>query len=85
MPRHGSRASDNAIEAGKTLIHGAGENDAPTSSGVDRSHKAAAPPPPEKGEAIEGLHASGGGSQAAEIGDTGQGKGEQEAFVDKGS
>lgn len=32
------------------------------SSGVDRSHKAAPPPEHEKGEALEGMDASGGGN-----------------------
>lgn len=32
---------------------------------IQRSNKAAAPPAPEKGEAIEGLNASGGGNTAS--------------------
>merc|ERR1711977_229224 len=64
MPRDGSGASDNVVEAGSNLVHGAaaGGSDAPAASGVDRSNKAAAPPAPEKGDALEGMLASGGGS-----------------------
>jgi len=82
MPRDGSGASDNVVEAGENLVHGAGENDAPSSAGVDRSSKAVAPPPEEKGAALEGMGASGGGSSGAHVGNTGQG-GNKEAFVDK--
>lgn len=37
----------------------------PASSGVDRSNKAAAPPAPEKGEALDGMNASGGGNTSS--------------------
>ncbi|EMC92761.1 hypothetical protein BAUCODRAFT_125737 [Baudoinia panamericana UAMH 10762] len=80
MPRDGSGAGDNAVEQGQDLVHGAGENDAPSSSGVDRSSKAAPPPEVEKGDSLEGLNASGGGSSA--IGQ-GSGKGEKDVTVDK--
>ena len=50
----------------------------PASSGVDRSSKAAAPPDHEKGEALEGLGASGGGSSVS-----GSGKGPIEPDVEK--
>merc|ERR1711939_439226 len=45
MPRDGSGAADNVVEAGSNLVHGAaaGGSDAPAASGVDRSNKAAAP------------------------------------------
>lgn len=46
-----------------------------TSSGVDRSNKAAPPPAPEKGEALENMNASGGGNSGPASGDTGSGKG----------
>lgn len=54
---------------------------APSSSGVDRSSKAAPLPETEKGEAIEGMGASGGGASGPTL--TGSGKGEETAFVDK--
>ncbi|KAK3703804.1 hypothetical protein LTR37_014250 [Vermiconidia calcicola] len=81
MPRDGSGASDNAIENSHNIVHGnsAGENDAPAGSGVDRSNKAAPPPDlsTEKGEALEGHGASGGGDSA-----TGSGKGPLDMKVD---
>ncbi|TKA70430.1 hypothetical protein B0A55_07895 [Friedmanniomyces simplex] len=77
MPRDGSGASDNAVEAGETLVHGAGSDD-PASSGVDRSSKAAPPPETEKGEAFEGMGASGGGNTTK-----GSGQGPQEPQVEK--
>jgi len=45
---------------------------------VDRSSKAVPPPEPEKGEALEGHNASGGGDKTE-----GSGKGPIESFVDK--
>ncbi|KAK5169808.1 uncharacterized protein LTR77_005786 [Saxophila tyrrhenica] len=80
MPRDGSGASDNVVEPGETLIHGAGkgENDAPASSGVDRSNKAAPPPDHEAGDAMKGMNASGGGNDVK-----GSGKGPIESSVDK--
>lgn len=48
-------------------------------SGVDRSGKAAAAPEPEKGEAIEGLNASGGGNK---ITNSGKGPLEPQAEVE---
>ncbi|GKT96531.1 basic leucine zipper protein [Colletotrichum tofieldiae] len=56
MPRDGSGASDNAIEAGHNIVHGAGFSRRPCRQ--DR-----APPEGEKGLAIDGLNASGGQSQ----------------------
>lgn len=50
----------------------------PSSSGVDRSSKAAPPPDAEKGEAMEGMNASGGGDFQR-----GSGKGPIENTVDK--
>ncbi|KAF2766475.1 hypothetical protein EJ03DRAFT_353960 [Teratosphaeria nubilosa] len=84
MPREGSgHVADNAIEAGETLVHGAGKapNEDPASSGVDRSSKAAPPPDHEPGEALEGLGASGGGSKGESL--TGSGKGPLEPTVEK--
>ncbi|KAL1301836.1 hypothetical protein AAFC00_006021 [Neodothiora populina] len=70
MPRDGSGHGDNAIETdpafGQTIAHGAG-GEAATST-VDRSGKAAAPPSYEKGEAIEGMNASGGGNKITDSG-----------------
>ena len=100
MPRDGSGASDNAIEQGETLIHGAGN--APgdvrssgcshsstqrttfqgaSASGVDRSSKAAPLPEAEKGDALEGMNASGGGSFGKS--ESGSGKGDAVPSVDK--
>ncbi|EME41455.1 hypothetical protein DOTSEDRAFT_55273 [Dothistroma septosporum NZE10] len=53
MPRQGEgHVAHNAIETGHNIAHGApeGGKDAPVSSGVDRSHKAAAAPEHEDGE-----------------------------------
>ncbi|GAB7348852.1 hypothetical protein MBLNU459_g7557t1 [Dothideomycetes sp. NU459] len=63
MPRDGSGASDNlgGEQAGHNIVHGDGN----ASSEVNRSNKAASPPATEKGEAFEGLGASGGGNSAA--------------------
>ena len=47
------------------------------SSGVDRSNKAAPAPETEKGEAIEGLNASGGGNKIQD-----SGKGESKVHKD---
>ncbi|KAG8528195.1 uncharacterized protein KY384_007112 [Bacidia gigantensis] len=64
-------ASDNAIEAGETKAHGVphGDADGPSSSGVDRSNKAA--PLPEGISEMKDQNYSGGGSQGL----TGQGSG----------
>ncbi|KAK5756491.1 hypothetical protein LTS12_013445 [Elasticomyces elasticus] len=80
MPRDGSGASDNAVEAGETKVHGAGSapSEDPASSGVDRSSKAAPPPEAEKGEAYEELGGSGGGNTTK-----GSGQGPQETQVEK--
>ncbi|KAF2096985.1 hypothetical protein NA57DRAFT_77235 [Rhizodiscina lignyota] len=59
MPRDGSGASDNAIEAGENLTHGVGKEE---TSKVARADKVAEMPEPEKGKALEGMNASGGGS-----------------------
>ncbi|KAK4570507.1 hypothetical protein LTR86_002587 [Recurvomyces mirabilis] len=82
MPRDGSGAGDNAVEAGETLIHGAGDapKDGASASGVDRSNKAAPPPEEEKGDALEGMNASGGGSSGI---DGGSGKGPAVPQADK--
>jgi hypothetical protein len=50
----------------------------PASAGVDRSNKVAPMPEVEKGEALEGMGASGGGNSGAN-----SGKGAIEATVDK--
>lgn len=50
----------------------------PASSGVDKSHKAAPPPEPEAGDALEGMNASGGGNKVE-----GSGKGPLEPTVEK--
>ncbi|KAB2577101.1 putative basic leucine zipper protein [Lasiodiplodia theobromae] len=50
MPRDGSGAGDNAIEAGHNIIHGTGAE--PKSDHVDRADKTATPPPGEKGQGI---------------------------------
>ena len=58
MPRNGDGSSDNGpIEAGDNLIHGAGGD-----ATLKRTEKVAPMPEGEKGAAIEGLNASGGGS-----------------------
>ncbi|KAK5118033.1 hypothetical protein LTR62_004078 [Meristemomyces frigidus] len=75
MPRDGSGAGDNAMEEGQTLVHGAGED-----SSIDRSSKAAPLPEVEKGDSIEGMNASGGGSSGI---DGGSGKGPLEPTADK--
>ncbi|TKA26125.1 hypothetical protein B0A50_04621 [Salinomyces thailandicus] len=80
MPRDGSGASDNVVEAGENQVHGASGNDAPASSGVDKSSKAAPPPTAEKGDALEGMPASGGGSAGETL--TGSGKGDKEPATD---
>ncbi|KAL1589297.1 hypothetical protein WHR41_02298 [Cladosporium halotolerans] len=65
MPRNGDGSADNVVDTGAgSQAHGVAAND-PASSGVDRSNKAAAPPAPEKGGAIEGMNASGGGNTAS--------------------
>ncbi|KAK4902708.1 hypothetical protein LTR27_000647 [Elasticomyces elasticus] len=76
MPRDGSGASDNAVEAGETKVHGSGS--APSEASVDRSSKAAPPPEAEKGEAYEELGGSGGGNTTK-----GSGQGPQETQVEK--
>ncbi|KAK2048289.1 hypothetical protein LZ31DRAFT_591591 [Colletotrichum somersetense] len=71
MPRDGTGRSDNAIEPGHDIIHGAGEVKDPH---VDRAEKTAPLPEGEKGLAIEGLPASGGLSEPfASHPDAGQG------------
>ncbi|KAF6832871.1 hypothetical protein CMUS01_06743 [Colletotrichum musicola] len=60
MPRDGSGASDNAMEAGHNIVHGAG---AEKSTHVDRADKTAPLPEKEEGNAIKGMPASGGSSQ----------------------
>ncbi|KAL0937233.1 basic leucine zipper protein [Colletotrichum truncatum] len=60
MPRDGSGASDNVVEAGHNIVHGAGEE---KSTHVDRADKTAPLPEKEKGLGLEGMNASGGQSQ----------------------
>jgi len=57
MPRNGDNSSDNAIEAGENIVHGATGD-----TSLNRTSKTAPKPEHEKGGAIEGLGASGGGS-----------------------
>lgn len=83
MPRDGSGASDNVVEPGQNLTHGASGDDAPASSGVDRSSKAAPLPDHEKGDALEGMNASGAGSSGAHIGNQGSGKGSEDVTTDR--
>jgi len=96
MPRGGeftdgpTVASDNAIDAGENKIAGApqGDSDVPTSSGVDRSNKAA--PLPEGVSEMKDGSFSGAGSQGYTGGDNpgttggGSGKGgKDEPYVDR--
>ncbi|KAJ0308169.1 hypothetical protein Brms1b_009635 [Colletotrichum noveboracense] len=85
MPRDGSGASDNAVEAGHDIVHGAGAikvrrtrcsssltpntNILPKDPHVDRADKTAPMPEIEKGLAIDGKDASGGQSQGLAKGD----------------
>ncbi|CAC9887607.1 unnamed protein product [Aureobasidium pullulans] len=69
MPRDGSGAGDNAIEAGHNIVHGDAGGAAPM-------------PEIEKGDSIEGMNASGGGLSGATLTSTGQG-GNKEPFVEK--
>ncbi|KAK0742083.1 hypothetical protein B0T21DRAFT_282846 [Apiosordaria backusii] len=57
MPRQGDGSSDNAIDLGHNIIHGAGPE---KTTHVARADRVAQPPEPEKGAALEGLPASGG-------------------------
>ncbi|KAJ4349809.1 uncharacterized protein N0V89_008428 [Didymosphaeria variabile] len=58
MPRQGDGSSDNGpIEAGENLIHGASGD-----TTLKHAQKVAPLPEAEKGAAIEGMNASGGGS-----------------------
>ncbi|KAF2262648.1 hypothetical protein CC78DRAFT_534679 [Lojkania enalia] len=67
MPRQGDGSSDNGpIETGGNLIHGASGE-----ATISRANKVAEMPEPEKGAALDGMNASGGGSQG--LGNTGQG------------
>ncbi|KAK3063441.1 hypothetical protein LTS18_000358 [Coniosporium uncinatum] len=80
MPREGEgHVADNAVESGENLVHGAGKV---SDSHVDRANKAAPPPEPEKGGALEGFDASGGGSTGIG-GQTGDGKGDVEPMASK--
>ncbi|KAF1836491.1 hypothetical protein BDW02DRAFT_566921 [Decorospora gaudefroyi] len=70
MPRNGDGSSDNGPIEGQTAVHG-NSGDAT----LEHTKNNVAPMPEiEKGEAIEGMNASGGGS-ATKTGQTGQGKG----------
>ncbi|KAM0719277.1 hypothetical protein Q7P37_005182 [Cladosporium fusiforme] len=60
MPRDGN---DNVVDTtGGSKAHGVAQND-PASSGVDQQGRRS--PAPEKGEALEGMNASGGGNTAS--------------------
>ncbi|KAF2657958.1 hypothetical protein K491DRAFT_690502 [Lophiostoma macrostomum CBS 122681] len=68
MPRNGDGSSDNGpIETGQNLVHGT-DGDAT----LQRTKNVAEMPELEKGAALEGMNASGGGSQGL---DGGSGKG----------
>ncbi|OCK85825.1 hypothetical protein K432DRAFT_399951 [Lepidopterella palustris CBS 459.81] len=69
MPRDGTGASDNAVEAGENLVHGTSGD-----TTLSRASRVATPPAAEKGFALDGMNASGGGSVGIG-GHTGQGKG----------
>ncbi|KAL6705045.1 hypothetical protein ACN47E_007304 [Coniothyrium glycines] len=60
MPRQGDGSSDNGPfeEAGHNIMHGTGTE---KSDHVSRADKAAPMPEYERGGALPGLHASGGG------------------------
>merc|ERR1712093_133885 len=63
MPRNGTQ-SDNVVDTSAgNQVHGVGED-----SSIDRSNKAAPPPAEEKGEATEGMNASGGGNKITDSG-----------------
>ncbi|KAK3949898.1 hypothetical protein QBC32DRAFT_399876 [Pseudoneurospora amorphoporcata] len=73
MPRNGDGSSDNAIEPGNNIIHGAGEE---PSTRVARADKTAPLPEHEHGAGIKGMNASGGSSQGLARGpEAGQGGG----------
>ncbi|KAF1987238.1 hypothetical protein K402DRAFT_392936 [Aulographum hederae CBS 113979] len=72
MPRNGDGSSDNGPIEGHTIAVGAGGSE-PESSIVDRASKTAPMPEFEKGDAVEGMNASGGGSTGIG-GHTGQGR-----------
>ncbi|KAF2813725.1 uncharacterized protein BDZ99DRAFT_379732 [Mytilinidion resinicola] len=57
MPRDGTGASDNAVEPTNNIVHGASGD-----TSLNRASKVAPLPEAEKGGALEGLNASGGGS-----------------------
>ncbi|KAK1763532.1 hypothetical protein QBC33DRAFT_549245 [Phialemonium atrogriseum] len=72
MPREGTGHSDNAVETGHNIIHGAGEEK--LSSHVNRADKAAPLPEHEKGAGLKDVGASGGQSQGLASGpERGQG------------
>ncbi|GAB1311562.1 hypothetical protein MFIFM68171_01772 [Madurella fahalii] len=60
MPRQGDGTSDNAVDAGHNIIHGAGQE---TTTRVGRADKTAPMPEYEKGAGLENTNASGGQSQ----------------------
>ncbi|KAF1959649.1 hypothetical protein CC80DRAFT_439576, partial [Byssothecium circinans] len=57
MPRQGDGSSDNGPIEGNNVIHGAGGD-----ATLKHTQKVAPAPEGEKGEALPGLNASGGGS-----------------------
>ncbi|KAM3421000.1 hypothetical protein BST61_g1426 [Cercospora zeina] len=78
MPRDGGNAQ-NAVDAEHTIQHGAPQgNEQPTSSGVDRSNKAAAAPQHEAGEGIGST-----GQAPITAGNAGSGKGPLENTGDE--
>ncbi|KAJ4379032.1 hypothetical protein N0V85_008912 [Neurospora sp. IMI 360204] len=73
MPRQGDGSSDNYIELGHDIIHGA---DWEPTTRVPRANKTAPLPEHEHGLAIPGLHAAGGSCQGLTRGpESGQGHG----------
>ncbi|KAG7291925.1 hypothetical protein NEMBOFW57_001953 [Staphylotrichum longicolle] len=65
MPRQGDGSSDNAIEAGHNIIHGAGQEQ---STRVSRADKTAPLPEPSKGAGLEKTPASAGDSKGKDQG-----------------
>ncbi|KAF1933095.1 uncharacterized protein M421DRAFT_416681 [Didymella exigua CBS 183.55] len=61
MPRNGDGSSDNGPIEGQNIVHGAGK---PEAQPAHAKNNVAPAPELEKGGAIEGLGASGGGNKA---------------------
>ncbi|KAJ4382005.1 hypothetical protein N0V86_002331 [Didymella sp. IMI 355093] len=61
MPRNGDGSSDNGPIEGQNIVHGTGK---PESQPEHAKNNIAPAPELEKGGAIEGMNASGGGNKA---------------------